>query len=524
LIQTTNKSGPVVLVSRQISYAFPISYAYLTGYLLSLGEKVELRYRPSYEYQYTKFVKELIDLKPLLVGFGNLYVELPEIAKLIKALDMAGRKFPIVIGGQMVTPLPEFSLEITGADIGVIGEGEIILSEIVSALRSGQDISSIKGLVINDSNQYKTTGQGKYIEDLKNLPKIPYEFFPSTEWLNVGRWYNEHLPQYHWRYDDRVIDVHGGRGCPFNCNFCYHHSKPRYRPIDDMMLEAADALDRFNANFLYFSDDLVICNPSRAKQLTVNISKLNRKVEYSVSNRIDILKKLDLDILNELKATGCRTMAIGIESGSDRILNIIGKKCTRDDVLDGIQRLSKVGITPTVAFMVGQHTETVEDAEQTVDLVKEAVRINPNINCAFSITTPFPGSPLYSMLLKDGRITSHRSFYEKYFRKDNSLRYAWKQVVNVSNMSDSMVLEMHARLINTFINEKRKKLPSLTRHIGKLQIYLGRIKKILSLNPINPFIPVNFISPLENTYNNIQKRLERKRLNLCNNPKTIFKI
>ena len=181
MLKSANKKGPIVLISGDISYVFPSGYGYLAGYLVERGEEIEILIRPKNEADYPKLIKEIIDLKPLLVGFGGLYTDLYPIKKIIPLLIGANRDFPIVIGGQMVTPTPEFALEVTGADIGVIGEGEIILYKLVQALRQGADLFKTGGLVLNHDGRQTLTGQGEIIEDLSKLPKIPYDLFPSTE-------------------------------------------------------------------------------------------------------------------------------------------------------------------------------------------------------------------------------------------------------------------------------------------------------------------------------------------------------
>ena len=176
-ISSKFREGPVVLVSRSIAYTFPLSYAYLAGYLREMGENVQVLFRPP-PSQFDAFVRQIMDINPLLVGFGSLYPELSEIGKLIRMLDDAGRQFPIVIGGQMVTPIPEFAVEITGADLGVLGEGEIVLHKLVTALREGKDPATVDGLVIKAGNDFTFTGPGEFIEDLSKLPQIPYDLFP----------------------------------------------------------------------------------------------------------------------------------------------------------------------------------------------------------------------------------------------------------------------------------------------------------------------------------------------------------
>jgi radical SAM superfamily enzyme YgiQ (UPF0313 family) len=276
--------------------------------------------------------------------------------------------------------------------------------------------------------------------------------FPENEWLQIGRWYSTNCPQPHWRFADRVINVHGGRGCPFQCNFCYHHSSARYRPIDLMLAEAQQSLQRFNGNMLSFSDDLVLGTSKRARNLVAGLRQIKRPVDYSVSARFDILNRLEDDLLMEMKETGCRIMGLGIESGSDRILKIIGKNTTSAQILHNLSRLKQAGILPTVSIMVGQFDETKEDSEASIRLMLESVRVNPNIQYAFTVTTPFPGSPLYQHIMKNGLLRNDEEFYEKYFSGNGE----WHMVVNLSRMSDEVVWNMHRKMTFSYRQEQRK--------------------------------------------------------------------
>ena len=447
----SRRKGPVILVSRDIAFTFPLSYAYLAGYLKEKGVDVVILFK---DIPQRELVKKIINLKPILVGFGNLYPELEEIKNIIYKLNQAGRDFPIVLGGQMFSPIPEFALKLTGADFGVIGEGEIILYQLVKALQNNTNVGKIGGLAIRDKEIITINEGGKYIDDLSKLPRIPYELFDTDKWLQIGRWYTQNRPeQPHWRFNDKVINVHGGRGCPFKCNFCYHHNKPRYRDINDMMDEAEKALEKFDANMLYFSDDLVIATPQRIKELIGRIRKLNRPISYSVSTRFDILERLDDGLLKELKETGCRIIGLGVESGSDRILKLIGKNITAKKILIGLKRLKKAGILPTVSIMVGQYTETRKDVMKSFELMEESVRVNPLIAYAFSITTPFPGSILYDLIFAKKLVKNDEDFYNRYIAGRVG---DWNQVVNLSQMSDDEVIKLRNELEESYNQEKIK--------------------------------------------------------------------
>ena len=452
-----------------------------------------------------------------MVGFGSLYPDLYAIREIVKILDEVGRSFPIAVGGQMVSPTPEFAVEITGADYGVIGEGEVILYELVRALRERRDPSDVKGLAIRDGQIVKLTGPGEYIHDLSKLPPIPYDLFPTEKWLHIGRHYVG-MAQPHWRYKDRVISIHGGRGCPYDCNFCYHHSKARYRSISEMIAEADELLDRYDANMLYFGDDLVLAGPRRASELTESLAKLKRPIEYSVSCRFDVLSRIDDGLLREMKRTGCRIMGLGIESGSQRILDIMHKRITVDQIVTGLRRLKEVGILPTVSIMVGQLSETVEDVEESMALMIESVRYDKNIQYAFTITTPFPGTELYDIALQKGLLKGHHDFYKRY----DPTRELSTVTVNLSNMSDAEVYAMQKKLEMTYRREKGKAIGrkivmvELSRRIlGWLDI--GFRKKIRSRLPNKGIIRI-LLRVYGWLYDRAQILLDKLRLQLLGIP------
>lgn len=453
IFNSANRTGPVLLAGADILYTFPLSYGYLSGYLKSRGEAVEVMPRVGTPRE---IAARILAKKPLLAGFGNLYPELREIREVIAALDELGRDFPVVVGGQMVSPTPEFALEITGADIGIIGEGEVILHQVVTALRRGSDPREVAGLVTwNDAGATVLTGEGAIIQDLGELPPLDYECFDPAKWVPVGHWYSAFVPRSHWRAADRVIPVHGGRGCPFHCNFCYHHSPFRLRPMEAMMREAAMALERFDGNMLDFSDDLVLCSPARAAKLVEGVRGLPRPISYYLSARFDILARIGDDQLRDLAATGCRIVGPGFESGSNRILDVIGKKFHTETMLTQLERLRRYNIRSIGNFMVGQHTESRQDVELTWAFIEEALKIDPTIEFTFSIMTPFPGSPLYAQVMRDGILSGDQMFYDRYFSESKG-DFDWRLICNLSAMSDEEVLDSYRWLNRRFEEEKRR--------------------------------------------------------------------
>ncbi len=473
-LQSKNRKGPVVLVSRRIQYSFPLSYAYLAGYLKAQGEEVVMLFK---EHPIERLCEMIAELKPLLVGFGSLYPELKEIKEIVARLDSGGRDFPVVVGGQMVSPTPEFAVKITGADYGVVGEGELTLFSLTRARREGRDPATGLGRAIRQGDDVELTGPGEYIEDLSTLPEIPYELFPSEKWLGIGKWYSQYVPNSLWGYGDRVVNIHGGRGCPYSCNFCYHHSKPRYRPVESMVADAAEMLDRFDANVLYFSDDTTLISPQRAEALVKGLKGLRPPHMFAISSRFDIIARMDDSLLQELKDAGCIMMGLGFESGSNRILlDVIGKKMTAEIMLDGMRRLRNAGIAVTGNFMVGQHTETLEDVDATSVFMRRCLEIMPHAEFSFSLTTPFPGSKLYKMILDEGMVKDDRDFYGKFFADGKG--ETWNPVVNLTAMSDADVIASYQRLQREYRERKIKAFGRLLPAVYFSQLAAGKLWRI----------------------------------------------
>lgn len=460
-----NRSGPVVLVSAPIAYTFPTSYAYLCGQLVADGERPVMLFR---DRGVDALVRDLMAARPLLVGLGSLYVELEEVRDIITALNAAGRDFPVVIGGHMVSPTPEFAVRQTGADYGVIGEGELILSALVKKLRAGEDPAGLPGLCVrHEDGSVISNGPGP-LPDLRHLPEVPYDLFPTTQWLNIGDWYAKHYPhQKLWKAGDRVINLHAARGCPHRCNFCFHASRYRVRPIDEVLAQAQELLRRFDANMLYWSDDTAVAAPTRAEQIVTGIRRLDRPVSYSVSATFDALARLDDYLLRELARTGCRIMGLGAESGSDRILQVISPGSpSAQQMRHDLRRLRDAGIYATATMQFGQYTETMDDVEATIAFVKGAVEDAPEAQWNFTITTPFPGSPLYQMLVRDGRITSIEDFHERYHHGTDGARVGWcRQVVNFSCLTDAEVVASYERARRVYTETKARVLGRSTAEV-----------------------------------------------------------
>ncbi|MHB9140116.1 MAG: B12-binding domain-containing radical SAM protein, partial [Victivallaceae bacterium] len=250
-------------------------------------------------------------------------------------------------------------------------------------------------------------------------------------------------------------------------------------PIDAIIAETASAIERFDGNFLDISDDLVLSSPKRAEELIAGLKKLPRPVEFYLSAHFDIIARMSDSLLHELRAAGCRVVGPGYESGSDRILKLIGKKFTAETIITQTERLKKAGIKAIGNFMIGQHTETLEDVEATLDLMRKTLAIDPDIEYTFSIMTPFPGSPLYALAKEQGLIKDDREFYDKYFECGGI--FDWRLIANLSAMTDRQIFDGYARmqqeynmLKNAAFGRRLRRITFLKKAVGQLNYRLDK--------------------------------------------------
>lgn len=455
------KKDNIVLISLDKGSSFSYAIPYLDGYLKKEGIETKILFPKIRSLSNRQLIKEILALNPAIVGMGGLFGDIHEIENIISGLEPYRKNFRIVIGGYLVTPIPEFALLKTKADIAVIGEGEIIFADLVKAILGNKNIYDIKGLALRNGDEVVLTGQGPFIEDLSNLPKINYDKFPLEYFIKVYKFY-KHIPQNSiYTPRSRIFWIQTGRGCPFECNFCYHHSKFRLRKIQDVIQETKELVERFNLNIIRFQDDLFTINKKRTFELCNTILKEGLNIKYIVSGHFGIL---DEEMVKALKESGCIQISLGIESGSQRVLDLIGKGTRIEQINEVMKLIRKYEIDRGVSGQMGQPGETKEEIDKTIELMLR--HTDEYTTPSVTITTPYPGSHLYEYALKNGELQGPEDFYNRY-------RSVCDLSVNFSALSDSKLMEIYHRAAQMLIKKKWK---ALKKRLGRIKFYIKLFK------------------------------------------------
>jgi radical SAM superfamily enzyme YgiQ (UPF0313 family) len=436
----------VVLISPQWGFLPAYGMLYLETFLNKAGINSEIFYPMIQNRLDNDFIRRILELRPKIIGIGGLYDDRFTVKKLIKMLEPHRKEFKIVVGGNLVSPIPEYMLRKLSADIVVVGEGEIIFTKLVESILGEKSYAGIGGLVFSDGNDVISTGSGEYIEDLNTIPPLNYDKIPMEYYIDVFKFYKRNTRTSHvYTPSTRLGAIPTGRSCFFKCNFCYHSNKMRQIAIPNIIEQAKEFKERFNINLMRFVDDLTFRNKRQTLEFCKTWKDSNINLNYMISAHFS---SIDEEVVLALKESGCVQIAMGLESGSQEILDRIGKKVKTSQIRNGLELFNKHNMLWNGAVQIGQLGETVEDVQKTEYFYYPY--INERSTVAVCITTPYPGTPLYNYGLSSGLIKNHDEAY-------NKLRNPRHLTFNFTQMSKLRLYYLRFKLVFMFDITKQVK-------------------------------------------------------------------
>ncbi|MBI5892275.1 MAG: B12-binding domain-containing radical SAM protein [Deltaproteobacteria bacterium] len=390
----------IVLVSpptRAYSHIVPFPCIYLAGFLEERGVRCSIIdfksdiLRIDEAAIEEKTVREIVRVNAPYVGFTCLSAEFYCVTRMIKKIRELGYKGKIIVGGHHPTFYPtDFIYEGTLVDFCVLGEGEVTLYEIIECLENGKDPSGIPGLSFYRGEKI-TTAPRRVIEDLSILPMPAYHLLdmnfytmPRTSIIRYSIFSG--------------VDVQTTRGCPCNCTYCgnptlweVHHYNKRFRcrPIEKVLDEIEYLYHEYKIDSFFVNDDSFTTSNARVAEFCEGLKK--RKLHHliwGIQTRVNIFTE---QMAEAIANAGCVQAEFGVESGSQRILNLMKKGITVEQVERAFGICRKYGIRTFANFMINTPTETEEDMNHTVCLAKKIKATN----YGFFVTVPLLGTEIY---------------------------------------------------------------------------------------------------------------------------------
>jgi len=374
----------------------PYYFLYLAGYLRGFGCSVRIidpkggdRPRDIREH-FQRIYRELFQYRPRFVGLGAFHSDYPTIMSLGRVVKWASPETTLVVGNVHPTLDPQdFIYPESPFDVAVLGEGE----EVCWDLLLESDWEKIRGVAfLKDGQLYKTLPR-EFI-DLSELSLPAYDLIDMDYYLRPQKLIIR-------RAYASMVCVFAGRGCPYHCDFCAANSvwkanKGKYarlRPVADVMTELTVLREKYKVDFVYLFDDMFGMSEKWMKEWFEQKADWDRMfgpLPYACQTRADVASE---EMIQGLKETGCIQVDIGVESGSQFLLDVVSKGITLDQVRRVFGWCRKYKIRSFATMLLNLPYEAEGDLEATYRFLKE---IRPSAGVIFSVTTPYPGTKIYT--------------------------------------------------------------------------------------------------------------------------------
>jgi anaerobic magnesium-protoporphyrin IX monomethyl ester cyclase len=289
----------------------------------------------------------------------------------------------VAVAGSDATDDPEAYLE-AGADAVIVGEGEVTLQELTDAFtgRPPGPLGGIPGLCFRDARgRTVRTPPRPVVRDLDALP------LPAWDLVEVGS-YRRIWRERHGYFSMNLATT---RGCPYHCNWC---AKPIYgqrytvRSPENVVEEIEWLKTEHAPDHLNFVDDIFGLKPGWVERFAELVTARGLVTPFKCLSRVDLLTGL---VVEALEAAGCRTVWVGAESGSQKILDAMEKGTTVEQIATAARRLKAAGIEVGFFLQFGYPGETREDIERTLQMVRDC---RPD-DIGISVSYPLPGTPFH---------------------------------------------------------------------------------------------------------------------------------
>ena len=352
-------------------------------YLAALLEKNKIKVNiidTSFSQNWSMLKKNLEEIKPDFVGISSVTPMITDAFKVAELVKKLNSDCTTILGGPHATVVEVVNPNI---DYCVYGEGEYTLLELIGKIEAGEDLTRVNGIYYKDHNDLIRTPPRLPIEDLSELPFPAWHLLPTRE-------------QY-FKVNGRSGILIASRGCPFNCTYCQptlrklFGSKVRYRKPENVVDEIEMLVRRYNIKEFFFHDDTFTFNKSWVEELCDLIVERDIRLPWSCNSRVNTITR---DSLKTMKRAGCTGLSLGVESGSQEILDkALRKGIKLSEVRNAFKLCKEEGINTKAFLMLGSPFETRESLRSTVELIRE---IKPD-RIDISRTTPLPGSDLFTI-------------------------------------------------------------------------------------------------------------------------------
>ena len=410
----------------------PLGLAYLAAVAREAGHEVDVMDINAWRWTQAEVREKIGGADFDVVGIGAIVTVYKYVKWLAGVIKSAAPEKKIMIGGSVGTSIPHIIMEKTPADIICIGEGEETVVELLAALEAGGDLSAVAGIWFRapDGTVRKNPARAP-VKDLDAIPFPAWDLFPMDIYLknpvgapNRNKWGDG-------RADDKTVlsmNISATRGCPYQCIYCYHDFMGhgyRHRSAENIVEEIKALRDRYGVSYVHFVDDEFCLKKSFVADFCALMTRtFQGAVTWGCTGRVNLMTEA---LVSAMVEAGCVLLCYGIESGSQRMLDVMKKGVRVEDAKAAVRMTQKYMGWADCSFMIGLPGENHETIRETVDFCKD-LKLAPEV---IFFATPYPGTELYRLALEQGKIADEEDYVLHLGEQGEQIR------VNFSELSDA---------------------------------------------------------------------------------------
>jgi radical SAM superfamily enzyme YgiQ (UPF0313 family) len=373
---------------------YPIFLAYSAAQLKAAGHEVCYIDSVIQDFDLPRTISEAVKVEPEVIFMETTTPSIvADYENLTLLKEATGAK--VVVGGPHSTYFHRAVLEECPAiDVAIRHEFDTKISTVVSNIGN---LNGVSGITYRSGAEIVDNGDGEFATDLDAIP------FPDREAV-PWKWYLEA-----WYSRQPFMNLMTSRGCPYHCSFClwpqsmYGH-RQRFRSVENVISEVSGLVEQYGVRELNIDDGTFTTNRNRVIEFCRRVRKEKFDLIWTCNGRVDTL---DDQMLSEMKGAGCKMIRLGVESGSQEVLDKIRKGLTLEQIEEGFRMVKKHGIQALGGFMFGFPYDSRKTVEETIQFAK---RLSPD-QVQFSISMCYPGTSLYEYAKENGLLLA-KSFKE----------------------------------------------------------------------------------------------------------------
>lgn len=412
----------------------PVGLGYIATALRNDSHEVDILDCVKERFTYEDFKEYVEKKKPDVVGFTVFSLALKEVKKSLDIIKNVSRNTVTLVGGPHPSALAETVLShLKDADYAFKGEGELGVPALLKCINNKEeDLSKVPGLIWREKDRTKINNQ-EFVYDLDSLGFPAWDLIKPHEYNSPS----SIVPQ-------NTAVLVSTRGCPYHCTFCSIHTittrKIRKRSPEHLIQEMRLLKEDFNiTNFVIPDDNFSFYRPF-VEEFCHAVIREGQDFTFVLPNGVR-LDTLDENLLTLMKKAGFSTsIALGIESGSERVLKLMKKGFNKKLVREKVHLLNSMGFRPTGYFILGFPGETKEEMYETINFAMELKLYR----AAFTPFLPLPGTEAYNYLVSTGELPPDFDFSQ--LRTDKVI-YTPKDMTleELDNLRKKAVLRFYLR-------------------------------------------------------------------------------